>query len=445
MNRFFETHGDVPSEVPRRAYARLDSVEEERAFFELIDADFADEAGLGKGGAERWQKLAPEAPLGVLEAEVTIKRDEAGRIHRIFFRCEEGGLQGLQLDNPHPWFEFQLSEGGETATFYPGLFAEGQMIALRDIDQLAAELRAGLDRSFALSHLVVDEGRIRKELSKVARGGAIEWVAVYDVGQGSANGICRQDGQPLAYFDLGGGVLANKDTFDSRFTNICDRTQPPVILSHWDWDHWSGGMRFPTSQHLNWIAPLQALGAVHSAFAAGLAANGRLLIWPPSLSEISEGQLCVRKCTGRGRNHSGLAIEVHGPNGEEPILLSGDARYNVIPGALSRNYQAVVVPHHGANMRNASVPEPAGTIHARAGYSCGSRNTFCHPRKEARSSHDAAGWKHDMTHPGTHSERRTDLLRDLNKLGHFGLGWSGQTGMVHLPCFAHCTLDFEAT
>jgi hypothetical protein len=54
--------------------------------------------------------------------------------------------------------------------------------------------------------------------------------AVYDVGQGGCN-AALSSGTPSLYFDFGGGVLANRNTFPMPLTTFCFRRQPPIILS----------------------------------------------------------------------------------------------------------------------------------------------------------------------------------------------------------------------
>lgn len=250
----------------------------------------------------------------------------------------------------------------------------------------------------------------------------IDWVGVYDVGQGSAAALCDVDGVPMVYVDLGGGVMRNTGTFPQSLHDFCFTQSPPVILSHWDWDHWSSGTRFQQAANMKWIVPNQKLGAVHATFAATLATNSNLLVWPAKLSSVQSGQTEIIKCTGSGRNHSGLAVSVGGPQGDDPILLPGDARYAVIGSATSGKYTSVVVPHHGADMRNRAVPAGLGYQMSRAVYSCGISNTFCHPWPVTERDHDKHGWPHAAAGATNPVDRRT-TRRGSNGLGHIGLTW----------------------
>ena len=78
---------------------------------------------------------------------------------------------------------------------------------------------------------------------------------------------------------------------------------------------------------MTWIVPNQKLGAVHATMAAGIVSQGRLVVWPQGLARVHVAQATIEKCTGTsGRNHTGLAMLIDGPNGEKPILLTGDPR-----------------------------------------------------------------------------------------------------------------------
>lgn len=392
-NGFFLSHGDFYREVPRRGYGRIDQVEDDRILIEVIDADWFDAEDLPSDRFGEWAEASVRAPISVIEVKADIRRDAHGEIIEI--RAEiEGAFQDLRLDPNDPWLALVLDENGDDAIYYANLFAEGRPIAVRDIDELAAELRARLNAVFSIEEFVASEDEVRHALAPLGVPGLLDYVVVYDVGQGSANGLCDGDGAPHAYADIGGGVLGNKSTFDNRLNAMCFTYNPPIILSHWDWDHWSSGMRFPQAQQMDWIVPLQGLGAVHSAFAAMLAQNGRLKVWSPGLPSLSVGQVTIRACQGNGRNHSGLAVEVAGPRGEPPMLLSGDARYNVVPGALTTKWHCVIVPHHGADMRNAQVPGSTHSTSSRAAYSCGPANSFQHPRTVTQANHHANGWPH---------------------------------------------------
>jgi hypothetical protein len=60
--------------------------------------------------------------------------------------------------------------------------------------------------------------------------------------QGASNAAVAA-GVVWLYFDLGGAVNGNLGTFPPELRRFCFSTHPPVVLSHWDWDHWSSASR----------------------------------------------------------------------------------------------------------------------------------------------------------------------------------------------------------
>jgi hypothetical protein len=55
------------------------------------------------------------------------------------------------------------------------------------------------------------------------------------------------------YADLGGGVIGHATSFPADFKRLCLTRSPTIVLSHWDWDHWSSAGRFPAAQTMTWI------------------------------------------------------------------------------------------------------------------------------------------------------------------------------------------------
>lgn len=427
MNRFFSLE-EYRREVPRRVYALLSQQEGEILLMEAVDADWFDRDIDPDSGPEEWRRQAPTAPISILELKAIPTGIEPPP--QTFER------EGDEPD-PGPWVELGLDANGGDGLIYLGLFAEPVPVGLTPARPLALARSATLDRILDLNPYVASERDIEFSLALLHRG--IDWIGVYDVGQGSANGLCDAQGAPIAYFDLGGGVLANKATFPSSFSNICTTFDPPVILSHWDWDHWSSGSRFASATSLTWLAPNQKIGVVHSAFATSVAASGKLLIWPASLASKTIGQVTIEKCLGSsGRNNTGLALLVAGPQGQDHILLTGDARYTAIPSGLL-DAHGVIVPHHGADMHSHSTPQSVGHAASRAAYSYGHGNSFSHPRSVTYSDHHAGAWQHRHILATGAIDRHTPDLRPA--LGHIALGWSSTNPIPLQPCGGRCSLQ----
>jgi hypothetical protein len=414
VNRFFAPEVEWPRDKPRRIYALLADDDDEKLLFEAVDADWFDDVGEIRAGSLRlWREFASGAPLYVLETPASALEPE-----------------GVSPGRRDRWVEIEIHAGSGEGLLYNNLFAAPTTTSFRIASVSHRKARALL-RWFSLKPYVSSTTDISKALSNL-RGPHVEWIGVYDVGQGSANGLCDGSGMPLAYYDLGGAVLGNAGTFPSALTGLCLTHTPPVILSHWDWDHWSSGSRFPQAQQMTWIVPYQRLGAVHATFAADVAANGRLLVWPPALRSVEVGQLTIEKCRHKGRNHSGLAGHVTGPKGELPILLPGDARYSAIPSGHA-SYTSVVVPHHGADMKLKATPVCPALPASRLAYSYGQNNCYGHPRQVTYANHSVNGWAHSAAGvPGSVD------LHTCNRggagLGHVALGWTGTARLPRQPC-----------
>lgn len=223
-------------------------------------------------------------------------------------------------------------------------------------------------------------------------------VTVYDVGQGSATAICDSGGTPHYYFDLGGGALNNTSTYPYQPGDhpFCADLGQAVVLSHWDMDHWVSGHRLSQYTDLPWIVPSQALGATHLKFASSLYAKGNLHVWAaPSGTTIVNTIGLMQRCTGRGRNDSGIALLVYDPAQptQGSTLLPGDCSYWFIPSDGSGSLKALVAAHHGGVIRGrAYVPMPMPGARAAIAFSYGQGNSYGHPRGPTVALHKAAGW-----------------------------------------------------
>lgn len=419
-------------ERSKRVYMRLDHEEGGLLSFDAVSADFFDELPEVRGVAG-WSQFSRKAPVFVVE----ITRSRFRNLIRFsrhlgYYRPLDQlfppfVLVGDRAQGPGTtWFEASLDWSAGQGRIYYNLFQEARPVGLHGVRYLDPGKADSLDEAFTLDGLEKGEAPIDAELARIK--GSIDWVSVYDVGQGNANGLCDQNEMPLLYYDLGGGVKKHAFTFPKGLTDFCYAADPIVVLSHWDWDHWSSGTRFPSASARKWIVPNQWLGAVHATFAAGLHAAGNLLVWPAGTASLSSRQITIRKCTARGkaRNNTGLAVEVSGPKGEAPILLPGDARYSAVPGAIQRTYTSIVASHHGADMKSNRVPRGWSLPGARIVYSFGAGNSFGHPANVTITRFNAAGWPHSSMC------RETPALRPC--LGHVGLCWTAGASLPGHSC-----------
>lgn len=405
--------GDGPDR-PNRLYARLDQSEGKWVAFDAIAAEDFDKLPDSIPGLKAWANHSAKARIFVLWVELELPPDLSDAID----------------DLPH-WLEIDLDWRESNATLYFNLFRPGLRVGVSNIRFAPLQRAAQLSNAFSLNGL--ERTKVELEAALGSMTPTVQWVGVYDVGQGNANATCDANETPTLYFDLGGGVTQHQNTFPSGMTDFCYALAPPVVLSHWDWDHWSSGARFTGAQALNWIVPLQTLGAVHATFAAGLNNAGRLFVWPNSLPSLRSGQSTIQKCTGQGtgRNHSGLALEVEGPTGEAPILLTGDARFSAIPNVPANKFTSLVVPHHGADMRTRAVPMGHHLPGARTAYSFGAGNSYGHPRPITAQDLNVHNWPQS----GQGAVVPIDINTATgNRPGHIGLSWSNHPNLPGHSC-----------
>lgn len=264
------------------------------------------------------------------------------------------------------------------------------------------------------------------ETLEVNRSQPAEFIAVYNVGQGNCNAVCNDGGQPLLYYDMGGGCYKNKNTYRTTLT-FCFSMNPPILLSHWDMDHFESARRTSAMLAATWILPRQVIGPVHLKFF--LSITGTKLIWPSTLPSLSFYWGEIVLCTGPTgkKNHTGLAFLASlSPrrNGIKAVMLPADAAYYHIPGSTT-SFDAIVATHHGAEFYNANSPVSVAKGKKAIAYSFGSRNSYGHPKRHAISAHISAGWPRSNK-KNTHA-------------GHIALCDISPT--VRLACAAgHCSL-----
>lgn len=320
------------------------------------------------------------------------------------------------------WYEVQLGgpdDEGIDAQIYNSLGGEEHRRArVTDIRTLGTKDQDDLARRFSLDE-IGDAATADIELLLEGTEGA-ELVACYHVGQGGCSALCDARAFPLVYFDLGGGITANAKTYPAGF-QVCHTDNQPIVLSHWDMDHWSTADRDPRALDHPWIVPRQKLGKTHLGLAAKLHARGHLFIWPRGASSISAGAIEVVQCGGKSRNNSGLAATASLPD-DHRVLLPGDASYKFVHG-LQSHYEGLIASHHGAHGTGAP---PSANSPRQIAYSFGVRNTFSHPRKTALKRHSSAGWTQRLDTPD----------------GNICLS-SGASTPLLVPCGSRCSLSLD--
>lgn len=419
-NRYFDFDG-ATKEFPRRAYARIDDIEpiflqDAKTLTFIVDAVDADWRGFeGDGPLALSAQNAPD-----LFAEAWRERfnGESADAHRAFAEVPLYRIE-VELDRSHSWFDafpndeepwFTLyltaSPTDVPVLVYSGLFAEPIRAFLHAPPSLTAPSGA-LSAIFSMDNwpdATVSE--LSDALENTTSDCAVEGLVCFDVGQGLASALVCEHGYPIYYFDVGCGSGRNAPTVPSSIT-FCTCESPPVILSHWDSDHWAGARKAANLQGLTWIVPRQTISTQHAFMGNDiLAAGGSILVvshgHPPMTWTKGNRQFDLRRSTGKGRNASGLALIVtHLGLGREWVL-PGDAGYHVLPHPMPRDVAAMVAPHHGAHMGPSSIPfQRSRRSYSRLIYSFGpgnnhgSKKPFVqHPVDAAVLSHAKQRWAH---------------------------------------------------
>lgn len=418
MNPHFNNERRHPEDIPARVYARLDSVEqiEEQYLVIGIDTVSADSAdrfmdrarstdwslgdliarqrrdGVGEPPRRDWLGMYHDLALGQLE--ILLTREEA------FFAFGPDVFSTQSSD----WLEIELGPGlvgAREGLFYPNLFAEALSTPVGRISAAQPSLATSLQRAFSMKSW---PRHSPDQLGPYLQATQAEIWAVYDVGQRSANGLLAEGGPVTLMHDIGCGVYRNAKTRPTGLV-LCHSGPAPIILSHWDTDHWAGARAFAPAGdreiflQRTWIAPYDlTIGPRHIAFAASiLEAGGTLVIlepgaWKSNPIVLSDGRsLTLIQGSGHDRNGRGIALEVTDRSPHHRWLMTGDVDYEYLAPHLASNYVGVAVPHHGARPMGAKPPRPS-VPYARLAYSFGPDNSFAHPRAESLAAHAAQGW-----------------------------------------------------
>jgi hypothetical protein len=347
------------------------------------------------------------------------------------------------------WVRIVLGSGGRPAALFDNLFGPPIDVGVVSIERAAPDAGQFLNSLDPLDPATGAPDATEQEIENALRSSsAIDEIAVYDVGQGSANGLISSQ-EVACYFDFGGGAAPNTFTFPAALVSFCQCNNPPIILSHWDHDHWSSEGRDIRVHTQTWIVPRQASNSTkraphHSSLIKAIqAAGGTILVWPSGLTTKRIGQLEISLCTGASKNTSGLALEVHPPSGTSalPVLMPADAGYDdlrVVP--TSGQHDAILCPHHGGRSNSPNIPKPPSGSYQRLIYSYGPSNTYKHPLFRTFDPHHLADWfdnRTGVTKPTLppHIVRNTED-RTSKGLGHVGFDWSTSASASALGCGA---------
>ncbi|MGY3690567.1 hypothetical protein ACVIGA_000647 [Bradyrhizobium sp. USDA 3240] len=359
-------------------------------------------------------------------------------------------LERTLLNLESRWVRIILADGGPPANLYDNLFGAPIPVGVGSIRPPTKEQTRFLDALDPLDKLSdASEEQIETALTSASR---VKEIAVYDVGQGAANGLISAH-EVVCYFDFGGGVAGHTPTFPTGLRRFCQCNRPPIILSHWDHDHWSSQGRDKRVHAQTWIVPRQASNGKraphHLALISAILKRGAILVWPSTLYTKRIGQLEISLCTGSSKNASGLSLTVYPPStaSAKPILMPADAGYNDLRAYLgSGAYDAVVCPHHGGRSNSPSVPTPPSSgSYQRLIYSYGTPNSYGHPLPATFTKHDSAKWidRRVTPPPASFIVRNTADRTVPPNLGHVGFDWTTSTSLTALACAAGSDLNVQ--
>ncbi len=448
--RVDQSEFQVPSdEGTDRTFVRLDAFSQPW-FDDYRESGFVD-PGKDK---ESFVRFYAEAHLAVLELEII--RDHTGS-----FPLLEDLLDSASKDlEPDDWFQIRVGGPRRGAplseavplTVYPRIYGEGISLTLDSIKQVDPDTRTALEAAVDPVHIQPSDDKGISPILEPLKG-SIDWAVVYDVGQGNAIGLCNATGGVLAYFDFGRGTGAHSQTFPASLQRFCFTQNPPIILSHWDSDHWHSANHHPDALLQDWIAPQQKLGPTHAAMIANIqAAGGRVWLLPSHFPRSAYGQVQIEMANGSGRNNSGIVLtlsESLNVVGRQ-ILMPGDADYQHItsfyPDTNLSPYLSVVAAHHGGKLKARTVvPGNPADKESRLVYSAGQNNHYGHPLQPTRERHHQAGWLDPAVDPAA---PRNDGRETFNRnhppgYGHVYLGWHlpPPPWVLLSPCGGRCNLE----
>ncbi|WEJ08442.1 hypothetical protein [Sinorhizobium prairiense] len=418
----------VPQELPRRPdrlYAKLDDVMEDvkksrnELLLGAIDADWFDRPdtfGLLGRGDTRLRAIAV-APIFFLEIDVF---GQAGGpwIVETGDRVEEDR-----------WVEIRIAPSGDSR-LYRNLYGDPEPVSVLSAHVVSTQKSDALNEMHSLDEWAIPDDDFDAHIASLKHP-KIERLAVYDVGQGSANGFSEAICIPRLYFDFGGGSRSHTKTRPHAIPHFCLSAPPVMVLSHWHDDHWSSGPIVTRSLSLTWIAPFQSVTSPHLAFAASIvSAGGRLLV--TRVASFSFGNALFHHATGTSRNDSGYWVQVNPPKAGKPFFFPADASYQHIGPRAPLTLQGIAATHHGGDWKNAVLPPSAGgTVRCRSVFSfglfpSGASNTYGHPTTRSVADHNKAGFVQLDTPLRTGG-------KSGNGTGHVHLDWSG-TRIPSAPC-----------
>lgn len=234
-----------------------------------------------------------------------------------------------------------------------------------------------------------NEAKVLEEDQKleISLQGSSFKVKILDVGQASCSAIYDSKDRLVGYFDVGAPLGFHKKTFPASFHTGMSSDTDFVVLSHWDYDHYSlalSHMRGLLSK--KWFAPLQDVGPGAKHLQKLLGGN---LVYLRGREYTFSGSIKIHGLGSRkNRNQGGYVMRVPVEGGA--VLLPGDADYCLMASCMTSGLVGLCVTHHGGE--GAGKPPKAVGSHAKAVISSGMGNRYKHPSQQVIDSLREEGW-----------------------------------------------------
>ena len=234
-------------------------------------------------------------------------------------------------------------------------------------------------------------------------------VSVWDVGQGNAN--CISDGANLTIFDFGSSYyyskMKQKSIVDAHINYINGHKCISLIISHWDVDHYNL-LCIVSDDFLKNLCcvfcPPTGIGLSIKQVMERIDKNcsfiNTIASSPNSSHVVGIHEVCKGKFynlyvggKSKNKNLSGLLLSVH--NDDSSVLFTADHSSHQIWNQLYRSCPNskmlhIVVPHHGGNSGNSSIPS---IVHPGIAAISVGGNYYGHPTNTTLSAYKNAGFQ----------------------------------------------------
>lgn len=285
-----------------------------------------------------------------------------------------------------------------------------------------SNLEADVEKIFKNRGPVVsDKQRIQDTFEKALSLSSINnltfTMTVFAVGQ--ANWIIVNSSAPKSSdvsfaFDIGFTLMKDLSNYQKAVDEAALQTKKVslIMLSHWDLDHILG-ITTLAAKHLEktWIVPELPPKRTFSARRLAAYLTKEKDIHPLFVSDklnneiiFSTDHFTLGKGRGKGNNkydgrswaskytlenNIGLILEII--NNEKSLLLPGDCDYIKFPEYFMKEYDVIVVPHHGAEINNIALPQ-CKKRNCEA-YACVNKGNASYPKVKHKNFLQKRGYK----------------------------------------------------